>query len=113
MSGMSIQTRGKAFTLPNGVSSLLSVLVPTLFDFIDQSKINGPNSVVNLMVKSNAAFNIRLRDYTTGNWTDSDTIIVSGTYAVFSISGINIIDVEMTPSINDQDVYVYLSGEVT
>jgi hypothetical protein len=109
---MSVQTRGKFFTTPDGVSSLLSVLVPTALDFINQAQTNGPNSVVNLMVKSDAVYNIRLKDYTTGVWTDSDTIIVSGTYSVFSISAINILDIELTPSINNQNFYVYLSGEV-
>jgi hypothetical protein len=107
-----VQTRGKSFSIPGGGPSLLSVAVPGLLDFIDQTKINGPNSIVNIMIKSSSTYDVKLRDYTTGNWTDSDTIIVSGSYAVFSISGVNVMDIELTPSSDPGNFYVYVSGEI-
>lgn len=108
----SVQTRGKSFSLPGGISSLLSVAVPSLLDFIDQTAVNSKNSVVNVTIKSGQIYDVRLRDYSTGNLTDLDTVPMSGSLAIFSIAGVNLLDIELTPSIDPQTFYVYLSGEV-
>lgn len=106
-----VQTRGKSFSLAGGTPHLLSTAVPALFDWIDQAAVNSNKSVTDVLIKSSAIFDVRLRDTTTGGWTDVDSVPISGSLAVFSISGINIMDIEITTSSDPQTFYCYTSGE--
>jgi hypothetical protein len=106
-------TTGKAFTLATaGTVYDLSTTVPTVFSNTGIIVQNSSKSIVNLLVKSTSSFAIQLQDYTTGVWTDIDTIPVSGSYAVFSISNISVMDIRLRPSANTQAFYTYLSAEI-
>jgi hypothetical protein len=109
-----VQTRGKSFTLPtSGTVYDISTQVPLLFTDYDPTILNSKKAIVNIAIKSLADFAVQIKDYTSGIWTDIDSVPVIGTYAVFNISNVSIIDFRIRPSVNTQSFYVYLSGEIS
>lgn len=110
-----VSTTGKSFTLPvAGTVYTMSTQLPALFTNIGTPPLstNSSKAIVNLTIKSSSAYAVQIMDYTTGNYTDIDTIPVIGTFAIFSISGVSITDFRLRPTVANQAFYAYLSGEI-
>jgi hypothetical protein len=104
---ISYATRGKSITLPiTSNEEIISILEPSLFDGLDTVKLNSGYGITNLYVQSDEPFSIRLQDEYDGTWTDPYTPPSN----VFNLSNICINDIALTPTIDNQVVYIFASG---